>query len=57
MDQLHRINQQTRELQYEWCKDGGCCGCTKTRRRIVLIILGLICIIAGIVMYFTMDDQ
>lgn len=58
MNQLHQINNQMRDLQVQWYRDGGCCGCTKTKRRITLIILGLICIIVGIVLYFVMDaDQ
>ncbi len=44
-------------MQKEWFKDGGCCGCTKTKRRITLFIIGLICFIIGGALYFTVEDE
>ena len=43
-------------MQREWYRDGGCCGCNKRKRRITLIIIGIICIIVGILLYFNLDD-
>lgn len=43
-------------MQASWFRDGGCCGCTKTKRRVVLILIGIICYIIGLVIYLQKDD-